>query len=155
MTHRSSDGLDSKGRWYLVIEHARQNATVRDSHLLSQLLRFGAMGVISLSIGIGATAFAHEVLGASEYVAGAAGFSVLLIFGYVSSRVFVFAANGRLRDESTRFFVAAAASRAGEYGLYSLLIWVAHSHYISAMLCTIAVSFLGKFWIYKTWVFRK
>jgi putative flippase GtrA len=128
-------------------------AILRIRRLLPEIFRFIGSGLIVFPLGLGLSAYCHEVLGWREELASAAGIAVLLLVNFATGRIFVFRSAGKVRHEFMRFVSIALLMRGAEYLMFFAIFRLLHMPYLLSMLAALVISSLTKFWLYRTWVF--
>lgn len=90
--------------------------------LLSQIARFGVVGIVAFVIDYAVLLLLTEVCGIHYLVSSAAAFLVSVIFNYILSVAFVFETD-RSRTKTAQFVVFALMS-AGGLGVNQLMMWL-------------------------------
>jgi putative flippase GtrA len=121
--------------------------------IADQIVRFLGVGVISFPMGIGVSAFLHEILAWSEEASVGTAMVALLATSFALSRSFIFRATGPARLQLARFLVVALAARTGEYLLFLALLQLAGLPYLWSMTSALLISLSLKFLAYRVWVF--
>lgn len=116
--------------------------------------RFVGVGFVSFPLGIGISAFCHEILGWRQEIAVATAIGVLILLNFALSRIYIFRSIESARSQLLRFVAVALTMRGAEYVLFLLLLRMMHVPYLLAMAASMVVSLGIKFIIYRTWVFR-
>ena len=122
-------------------------------HLAVEILRFIGSGLVAFPVGLGVSAFCHEVLRWSPETATAAAVVTLLLLNFGLGRIFVFRSKGRIAHQLPRFLAVSLIMRGCEYLLSLALLKELHVPYLLALASSLAVSSLIKFVLYRTWVF--
>jgi len=119
------------------------------------LIRFGALGAVTLMMNVGLTAFLHEVMRLSEEFAF--GLSLVTVFSisFVACRYVVFenAWEGDPRNQAFLFLISSLGFRGTEYMAFLLLHSVLGIYYLVALPTILVVSFFAKFLYYRRAVF--
>ena len=124
------------------------------SRTLNQIIRFGAVGIVTLSTNFVVTVVAREVVGLAVEASYLCGFFVVLVISFFLCRQAVFnsAAGHRIR-QFILFVASSVFFRGMEFlatvGLYKLI----GTHYILALLAVQVGSFFIKFFYYRDTVF--
>jgi SAM-dependent methyltransferase len=117
--------------------------------------RFGLLAVASAVLSFGLTIGLHELAGVPAYAAYAVALLVAFVVNFVAMRHAVFRARtGSAGRQLTLHGLTAISFRAGEYAAFLLLHSCLGLHYITVMVAIQALSFLGKFFVYRNVVFR-
>jgi putative flippase GtrA len=118
-------------------------------------MRFIGSGVLVFPLGLGVAALCRQVFGWRQEVATVAAFATLLIVNFALGRAFVFRSAGPLKQEFGRFMGTALVMRGFE-SLFSIgLQKVTGLSYLVSIAATLCVSSMLKFFLYRTWVFRR
>lgn len=121
--------------------------------VLAEGTRFAVSGLISFPIGVGVSAFAHEMLGWSQQLSGAVAISVLLVFNFAVARAYTFRSSGAIRAQLPKFLLVSISMRGVEYLLFLTFLTVGGIHYLSSLFAALAISFTVKFFLYRSCVF--
>ena len=121
--------------------------------LLAESLRFALSGLVSFPLGVGVSAFSHEVLGWSGQLAGAAAISVLLVFNFTVARTYTFRSSGAIREQLPRFLLVSISMRGVEYLLFLTFLTFGGIHYLYSLFAALTISFAVKFFLYRSCVF--
>jgi putative flippase GtrA len=123
--------------------------------LALEAVRFVGSGALVFPLGLGVAALCRQVLGWRQEVATVAAFGTLLIVNFVLGRAFVFHSAGPLKQEFGRFLGTALVMRGFE-SLFSIALQrVTGLSYLVAIAATLCVSSMVKFFLYRSWVFRR
>lgn len=119
------------------------------SSAVPQLLRFAVSTGLSASVTIGLPVLLHEFAGIRPSVAVAISQCSVLLLNFVMIRTFVFRSTRSHQVDFLYYAGSAAAFRGLEYVLFLLLYQFAGLFYVSALLCTLAVSTVAKFFWFR------
>jgi putative flippase GtrA len=118
-------------------------------------IRFIGSGVLVFPLGLGVAALCRQIFGWRQEVATVAAFGTLLMVNFVLGRAFVFRSAGPLKQEFGRFMGTALVMRGFE-SLFSIgLQKFTGLSYLLSIAATLCCSSLIKFFLYRTWVFRR
>ncbi|MCQ2509545.1 MAG: GtrA family protein [Lachnospiraceae bacterium] len=113
--------------------------------LISQIMKFGVVGVIAFLIDYGVMVFLTEVLGVYYLLSALISFTVSVIFNYVASMRYVFV--GRDDMSKSREFVIFIVLSVIGLGLNELLMWLlVDKLFIHYMLSKILVTAIVMVW---------
>lgn len=113
--------------------------------LISQIMKFGVVGVIAFLIDYGVMVFLTEVLGVHYLLSALISFTVSVIFNYVASMRYVFV--GRDDMSKSREFVIFIVLSVIGLGLNELLMWLlVDKLFIHYMLSKILVTAIVMVW---------
>jgi putative flippase GtrA len=119
------------------------------NHPLGQVVRFGAMTLMSASVTVGLPIILHEFFGVRPHLAAAIAFAAAFLLNFLSLRRLVFRSErGAARDFVT-FALSSLAFRGAEYVAFLLLTTMLRVHYVVALLCVLSLSALAKFFWYR------
>lgn len=91
--------------------------------LMSQILRFGIVGVICTVIDFGVMIFLREVAGVYYLVASGISFAISVVVNYLLSMKYVF--HGKKNSSKTREFILFVVLSAIGLGLNQVIMWAA------------------------------
>ncbi|MBV5308286.1 GtrA family protein [Chromatium okenii] len=121
----------------------------------AEFRRYLAVTILSATLSIGLPIFFHEVINILEEVAVALSFAVVLLVNFFTVRYFVFAVNGSVAKQVGRFIFSSMIFRALEYVIFLLIFSLMQINYILAIVITLSLSLLVKFYFQKFFVFEK
>jgi putative flippase GtrA len=118
-------------------------------------MRFIGSGALVFPLGLGVAALCRQVLGWRPEVATVAAFATLLIVNFALGRAFVFRSAGPLKQEFGRFMGTALVMRGFESVFSIGLQKLTGLSLLVSIAATLCVSSMIKFFLYRTWVFRR
>ncbi len=122
--------------------------------LVKQMFGFGALGVVLLGINLAVTAALREFAGVGVEIAYIGGYASVVVIGFIACRHTIFAAAAG--DPTRQFIIFLLSSiffRSMEYLASVLLYTVLDIQYLLAPVIIQGLSFLIKFFYYRTVVF--
>lgn len=112
------------------------------------------MGSVGFLLNIGITAFAHELLGATEELAFAIALAMVFAFHFLSGRYVIYgASDGDPKRQLLRYALASGGFRGAEYVGFLVLHTAAGLPYLAAAMVVLGASFIVKFFFYGRVVF--
>jgi putative flippase GtrA len=120
-----------------------------------ELVRFGALGGVTLAMNVALTAFLHEVVRLSEEFAFALSLVTVFSISFVACRhgVFENARAGDPRSQAFFYLMSSLGFRGTEYIMFLLLHSFLGIYYIVALPTILIISFFAKFLYYRRIVF--
>ncbi len=122
--------------------------------MLSEAWRYLLATTISFLMSPLLSLFLREVVGVSIKMAVAIALAFVFVTNFFIIRLFVFRKTGSPSMQFTRFAATSAVFRICEFGLFLLLLEQVGLHYIAALVGSLIISFLGKFFVQRNYVFR-
>lgn len=120
------------------------------------LVKFGVGGVVSLGACLAVTISLHEGLGVAPPWAYAAGLVVALVVNFCVTRWFIFRGTRRpIVSQFVHFVASSIGFRGLEYVAFLALYGWAGLNYVLVIVAVQGASFLAKFWLYSTVIFRR
>ena len=112
----------------------------------AQALRFAALSVLSFAGYLGLTAFLHEFVGVSSYVAVPIAMACITLLNFYTLRLFIFDNAGRQwLTQLAGFLASIAGFRVAEYGCFLLLHGLLGFVYLYAYAVILFASAICKF----------
>jgi putative flippase GtrA len=123
--------------------------------LFLEAVRFVSSGALVFPLGLGVAALCRQYLGWGDELATVAAFASLLMINFVLGRAFVFRSAGPFKQELARFMGTAVVMRGFE-SLFSIALQkLTGLSYLLSITATLCLSSMIKFFLYRTWVFRR
>ena len=116
---------------------------------VGQLLRFGFTTGLSAIVSVGLPAFLHEILGIEQKIAVAISQSTVLLLNFLMIRAFVFRSRRGARRDLAYYVGSTIGFRTAEYGLFLVLFELAGLYYLTALVVTLGISTVIKFFWYR------
>ena len=117
-------------------------------------LRYTIVGGLSFLLNIGLTMLLHEFFGVAERVAFAIALVTVFIINFLLARRVIFNADGLIYPQFISFVGTSIMVRGGEYTLFVTLLSFTGINYVIIVAFVSIVSFILKFFVYKTLVFK-
>ncbi len=118
--------------------------------------RYCLISGLSFSLNLSLTALLHEVVGASEVLAFGAALVVVFLLNFMFMRYYIFAGTTRsCGPQLIMFSVSSLCFRGGEYVVFIVIQAVIGPPYLASIGTILVVSFLTKFVLYHTVVFKR
>ena len=122
---------------------------------LTGLIRFGALGGVTLATNIALTTFLHRTMGMAAELSFALSLATVIVISFVGCRYMIFqaASEGDLKRQAALFLLSSLGFRGTEYLGFLMLHTLLGLHYLMAIVAVCGASFLAKFFYFRHAVF--
>lgn len=131
-----------------------QPETATNGRLAGEVQRYLIASALSFFMSLALPVVFRELFALPVNIAVALSFMLVFVLNFFIVRWFVFRSVGAVAGQLARFSVVSALMRIAEYGAFVLLYELSHMHYLPALVTVLLFSFVLKFILQRTMVFR-